>query len=136
MWDGNERREHKRYGVKNSTVRYLKAGVLAFLSNYSERYLLLNVCEGGVHFITREQLAEGTVLKLQLGFPEIDSPLKTKGVVVWSTKSKEHDAFRTGVRMTSISQKALRQLRFVLDNTLLDNVKVTTGIYLREIERL
>ncbi len=136
MWDGNERRGKKRYGVKNSTVRYVKAGLLAFLSNYSDRYLLLNISEGGLHFITRDELAPGVSLKLLLGFPDVESPIAAKGVVVWSVKSKEHDAFRTGLRITGIGSKALRQLRFVLENTLLDNVKVTTGIYLREIERL
>jgi len=29
MWTGTERRKNKRYGVKNSTVRYLRAGALA-----------------------------------------------------------------------------------------------------------
>ena len=56
--------------------------------------------------------------------------------MVWSSKSKEHDAFRTGIRITSINDKARKLLRHVLDNTLLDNVKVSTATYLREIERL
>lgn len=136
MWDGTERRRKKRYGVKNSTVRYQRSGMFSFMSNFSERYLLLNVCEKGLHLITRDELPLGTGLSLQLGFPELDAPLRAKGKVVWVQKSKEHDAFRTGVEITSIGAKALSKLKFVLDNTLLDNVKVTTGIYLREIERL
>ncbi len=136
MWDGNEQRQTKRYGVKNSTVRYLKTGALSFLANFSDRYLLLNVSLGGLHFITRDQLAKGTQLKLQLEFPQLENPLKIKGKVIWSQKSKEHDAFRTGVLITSIGDKGKRLLRHVLDNTLLDNVKVSTGTYLKEIERL
>lgn len=136
MWDGNERRKTKRYGVKNSTVRYHRAGVLSFLANYSDRYLLLNISEGGLHFITRDELPAGAALAIQLEFPSLDSALKVKGKVVWTAKSKEHDAFRTGVRITAISDKVRRLLRHVLDNTLLDNVKVSTGTYLKEIERL
>lgn len=136
MWDGTERRKHKRYGVKNSTVRYCRAGLLAFLRNFSDRYLLLNICEGGLHFITREELAPRTSINVLLEFPALDSPLRVRGRVIWNQKSREHDAFRTGVEVVSLSQKAQRLLRHVLDNTLLDNVKVTTGTYLREIERL
>jgi len=136
MWTGTERRKNKRYGVKNSTVRYLRAGALSFLANYSDRYLLLNISESGLHFITRDQLPVGGALKIQLEFPTLDNPIKVKGKVIWDVKSKEHNAYRTGVKITSISDKGKRFLRHVLDNTLLDNVKVSTGTYLKEIERL
>ncbi|MBI4616784.1 MAG: PilZ domain-containing protein [Planctomycetes bacterium] len=135
-WDGVERRRHKRYGVKDSSVRYRKAGLLSVFANYSDRLLLLNFSEGGLHFITKEELAVGRRLHLLVEFPNISTRLKMAGRVVWVRKSDEHDAFRAGIQLTSMGERTKKILRHVQDNTLLDNVKISTGMYLKEIKRL
>ncbi len=135
-WDGTERRRSKRYGVKDSSIKYRRAGLTSLFSNYSDRLLLLNFSEGGVHFITKEELPVGRKIQMLLEFPKITTSLRMTARVIWTRKSAEHDAFRTGVEITGISDKTKKLLRHVQDNTLLDNVKISTGMYLKEIKRL
>ena len=135
-WDGSERRRHKRYGVKDSSVRYRKAGLLSAFANHSDRLLLLNFSEGGLHFIAQEEFPIGGVFHFLLEFPKISSKIKAKGRVIWTRKSTEHDAFRAGVSILQMGGKCRRLLRHVQDNTLLDNVKISTGLFPKEIKRL
>ena len=135
-WNGTERRRHKRYGVKDSSVRYRKAGMLSAFANHSDRLLLLNFSEGGLHFIAREEFPIGGVFHFLLEFPSISTKIKAKGRIIWTRKSTEHDAFRAGVHLLDMAEKSRRLLRHGKDNTLLDNVKISTGLYLKEIKRL
>ena len=135
-WDGKERRGQKRYGVKSSSVTYCRGGLFGFMRNYSDRYLLLNVSLSGLHFITKEQLAAGQAYRFLLEFPSIGYPIPARGKIIWNRKSSEHDAYRTGVQLQRLSNKHQRVLRHILDNTLLDNVKISTGTFLKEIKRL
>jgi len=45
-----ERRTHKRYGVKDSTVQLAQSGIMSFLKEPSKPFLILNVSEGGASF--------------------------------------------------------------------------------------
>ena len=135
-WDGTERRNIKRYGVKDSSVQYCRSGLFSFFRNYSDRYLLLNISENGLHFITKDELSTGDGYNFHIQFRSLGYPLRISGRVVWTRKSIEHDAYRTGIQITGISVKSRRVLRHILDNTLLDNVKISTGTYLKEIKRL
>lgn len=133
---GPERRVKKRYGVKNSTLRYRRMGVLSVLRAPSPKYLLLNLSESGCHFITRELLSVGDALSLTIDAEKMAAPFRARGEVVWCRKSEELNAHRIGVRFTSIRGKSRTLLKHLLDGAILENIEVSTRIYLKEIERL
>ena len=135
-WDGQERRGKKRFGVRGATVQHRKAGALGFLDNFSPRYLILNVSESGLHFITKDALKEGSGHSLRLQAPPLEEPIAAKAVVVWCRKSTEHDAFRVGMSFTALSDGERLRLKGVLDNAILDKVDMTTKQFLKEIEKL
>lgn len=135
-WNGEERRKHKRYGVRGSTIRYKRGGLLAFMTSSSERYLVLNMSEGGLHFISKEELREGQRVSLTLDAPGLEGIVRGRGVVVWARKSHEHQAWRVGVRFTRFDERSRFRLRHILDNAILERVDITTKIYLKEIEKL
>ncbi|MHC5039425.1 MAG: PilZ domain-containing protein [Planctomycetota bacterium] len=135
-WDGIERRTYKRFGVKDATVQYVRGGLLSFMNRVSERYYLLNLSVSGCYFITRQQLCEGESLKLQLEAPLAPAPIHIRGKVAWVRKSKDFEAWRVGVEFTKMGEKHRKHLKFVLDNTILRKVDVSTRAYLRDIERL
>lgn len=135
-WDGKDRRRRKRYGVKDSTLTYRKGGLLSFLMPPSARYLLLNVSELGAHFITRDDLAVGQALKLSVSAPQSRGTVHATARVVWSRKSEELHAYRVGVEITGLSEGARRRLKVLLDGAILENVELSTKVYLKEIERL
>jgi len=135
-WDGKERRQKKRYGIKSSTLRYRKGGLLAILMPPSPRYLLLNVGESGAHFITKEELAAGQPLRLSMEAPAVKGSIVVAAEIVWTRKSEEINAFRVGVRFKPFSEGARRKLKTVLDGAILENVEISTKVYIKEIERL
>lgn len=137
IWDGIERRTKKRYGIRNSTVRYRKgSGPLALLAGQSPTYLLLNVSEQGCHFISKEQIPPGTMVSLTIDAPRLPRTIPLAGRVIWTQKSAEVDAFRTGVTFTRVPGKAKPILKTLLDNAILDNVEISTRVYMKEVERL
>jgi c-di-GMP-binding flagellar brake protein YcgR len=135
-WDGVDRRKGKRFGVKDATVTYVRGGLFSFLNPLSERYYLLNLSLEGCYFITRSALKEGESLKLTIEVPLAPTPIQARGRVAWVRKSKDFEAWRVGVEFNRLSEKHRKHLQFVLDNTILRKVDVSTRTYLRDIERL
>ncbi len=135
-WDGKERRQKKRYGIKGSTLRYRKGGFFAFLMPPSPRYLLLNVSETGAHFITKEELAVGQALRLSLDASQVRGSIVVASTVIWARKSEDINAFRVGVKFAPLGDTARKRLKTVLDSAVLENVEISTKVYLKEIERL
>jgi hypothetical protein len=135
-WDGIEQRTHQRFGVPGSSVQYRSAGLLSFLEGLSPKYLILNVSRGGLYFITRDELPVGRRLNLVMEAPRAAVPITTSAVVVWTRKSSDHAAWRTGVKLLKMSDRSEKLLRHVLDNTVLRKVDISTSIYLKEIERI
>jgi len=136
-WDGVERRRHKRYGVKSSTVRYSGGGVLSMLANLGQKYLILNISEGGLKFITKEPLNAGDKLRLNIEAPTIiKAPVKVKSHAVWVKRSATQDVWHVGVTFDKIKRKYEGILKTLVDSALMDKVDISTSMYLREIKRL
>lgn len=134
-WNGEERREYKRFGVKRLGIQYSRAGLFAFLTGMSDRYLVLSIGEGGLLFMTKEQLTPGQKLKVRVNLPDVDS-IKGAATVVWTAKSSDHDAWRVGVQFQVLNAGNRRRLKNLIDTAVLDRIDVSTSIYLREVERL
>lgn len=135
-WDGVERRRKKRYGIRNSTVRYKKDTLFSFLAPASSKYLLLNFSEHGCHFITQQLLEVDARLTFYLEAPKVHGTVALKGRVVWTRKSDKVDAYRVGVEFSSLSGRARALLKNMLDTALLENVDITTKQYMKDIEKL
>ena len=135
-WDGKERRDKKRYGIKNSTLRYKRGGMMSVLRSSSPRYLLLNISESGCHFITKRELTLHETLTLSIEAPKITGVIRARGEVVWCRQSEDINAFRVGIRFRSVNGQSRNVLKRLLDSAILENVEISTKVYLKEIERL
>jgi c-di-GMP-binding flagellar brake protein YcgR len=135
-WDGKERRRKRRYAVKNSTVRYRKGGMLALLFPPSRKYLLLNFSEIGCHLITAEELRPGQMLRLSIDAPNLRGTIAAQARIVWCRKSEEIHAHRVGCEFASLGAGSKALLKNLLDSAILENVEISTKVYLKEIERL
>jgi hypothetical protein len=135
-WDGTERRRRKRYGLRNSTVRYRKgSGAAVLFSPASPTYLLLNFSEIGCHFISKEPLQPGRTLTLTIEAPKF-RPATVTGRVVWAQKFAEMEAWRVGIEFTKVPEKSRAILKGMLDGAVLDTVEISTRVYMKEVERL
>jgi len=136
-WDGAERRNYKRAGIKGCTLQYKSAKCFGLFSTLSNRYLVLNIGQAGLCFISKEAVNEGDKLLFSITAPLLNSnAINLKGLVIWAKKSSQYEAYRCGIKFTSISNHAIKKLKFILDNALLDQIDIPTGIYLKEVDKL
>jgi hypothetical protein len=135
-WTGTERRREKRYGIKKLAIRYSKSRFAEVIGNMSEKYLVLNVSEQGVNFMTRKELKPGEKICIRMMLPEQSTQIHGVARIIWSKKSVEHDAFRIGAEIIKINKPNKNQLKILLADAVLDKIDFSTGIYLREVDRL
>ena len=135
-WDGVERRNRKRYGVRDAIVRYKKASLLSFIAPASQKYLVLNLSDTGLEFITKETVIEGRKLTVAVTAPPIRGTVHATGKVIWVKKSQEQDAFRVGLEFTRLSARSAAYLRALLDSAVVDTIEISTRVYLKELDRL
>jgi hypothetical protein len=62
--------------------------------------------------------------------------VRAKGRVIWSRKSDQLDAYHVGVEFTGLSGRSRHVLKLMLDGALLENVDISTRVYMKEIEKL
>ncbi|MCK5342937.1 MAG: PilZ domain-containing protein [Candidatus Heimdallarchaeota archaeon] len=136
VWDGTERRENKRYGIKRLGIQYAKSKIAGMLGNFSDKYLVLNISEVGLFFMSREELIQGQKIKVKFGINGEEQRLQASAEVVWSKKSDEHNAIRLGLKFTAMSGRTRKKLKTLIDGAVLDKIDFSTGIYLREVDRL
>lgn len=135
-WDGVERRRKKRYGVKDAVVRYKRSGLFSFIAAFSPKYLLLNVSELGLNFISKEPLTEGQGLALAITAPRVHGTIHARGRVVWVKKSDQQEAYRIGVAFESVRGRSRELLKSLLDSAVVDSVEISTRVYLKELDKL
>lgn len=135
-WNGTERRAAKRYGVRNSAVRYSKGGLLGLIAGKSARFLILNMCEGGMHFICPQELQVGAALSLEMTAPVVDTPFKASAVITWRLPASLKDAWRIGVRFTNVSKTDMQKLKHAINSSVQERIDITTTYYFIESNKL
>lgn len=135
-WNGQERRGKKRYAVSESTVRFAPGSAFAFLKPYSGRYILTDLSESGMGFMSGEPLREGDLLKVQVETPGLPKAWSCRGKVIWSRKSGTEEAWRVGFAILKIGEGDAVRLKHLLDKSLLAKQEVSTSLFLKKIKRL
>ena len=136
-WDGIERRRHKRYGIKSSTVRYAGGGFTSALSNMGQKYLILNISEGGLKLITKDQMNVGDKMRMQIEAPTITKGVvKVKGRVVWVQRSATQEVWHMGIAFDKVKKKYEGILKTFIDSAIMEKIDLSTSMYMRELKRL
>ena len=135
-WNGQERRGKKRYAVSESTVRFAPGSALAFLKPYSGRYILTDLSESGMGFMSGEGLKEGDLLKVEVETPGLPKSWVCKGKVVWARKSGTEEAWRVGFAILKLAEGDAACLKHLLDKSVLSKQEVSTSLFLKKIKRL
>lgn len=117
-------------------VRYKKGSFASFLAPASPKFLVLNLSEDGIEFMSRESLKGGARMRFYLEAPKLSGAIRASGSVAWVKPSRNQEAFRVGARLTGLSGRSRSLLKSLLDNAVIDSVEISTRVYLREIEKL
>ncbi|HTF56189.1 MAG TPA: PilZ domain-containing protein [Planctomycetota bacterium] len=135
-WDGIERRRHRRYGVKGSTLRWRPGAPLGWVAPASAPHILIDLCPAGCRFISKRELAPGRALSLAIEAPPARATVRAAGRVAWSRRSEELDAWHTGISMKARNSGSAERLKIVLDGAVLERIEITTRRYLKEMGKL
>lgn len=136
-WDAVERRKHKRLGIKGCIVQYKSAKCFGIFSMLSNRYLVLNISPIGLSFISKEEFELGDKLFLFVTAPLLNGNIiRVNGRVIWTKESPQYHAYRIGIKLLSPVRRARQRLKIILDNALLDQINISTRVYLKEIDKL
>ncbi|OHB74343.1 MAG: hypothetical protein A2Z34_00405 [Planctomycetes bacterium RBG_16_59_8] len=133
--DEQERRRKKRYGIRESTVRFQQGKILSFLKSRSAKYLIVNISSKGLTFYSKEALVINETLRMKIESPKCAEPITVHGRVAWVVKATEMEAYRVGVEFQGTSDKARSDLKKLLDSAILDDVEVDKKTFLKEIEK-
>jgi hypothetical protein len=135
-WDGAERRGHRRYGVKGSTLRWRPGAPLGWVSPASVPHILIDLCPVGCRFISKRELSPGRSLSIAIEAPPARAPVRASGRVAWSRRSEELDAWHTGIALKPRNAASAERLKIVLDGAVLERIEITTRRYLKEMGKL
>lgn len=137
MANNEEHRTAKRYGVRGLTVQYKPDSIFNLFSSTSKKYIVLDISKTGIQFITREKFKEGAHLQLNLGAPRLkDEIIHAKGHVVWVKDARELHIYVIGVEFSPMEKAEHDKLKFVLDNALMDKVRVSDSVHLHQADKL
>ncbi len=135
-WNGQERRGKKRYALPEGTVRFAPGRAFSFLRPYSGRYILTNLSESGIGFMSGEPLREGELLRVQVESPNLSRSWSCRGRVAWVKQSERDAAWRVGFAILKISESSAVGLRHMLDKSVMEIQQVSTSLFLKKIKRL
>ena len=107
-----DRRKHERFPIKQATVAYKPAGLLAGLSrkNQVEGSVLVNMGQGGAQFTCPKHVLPGEKLSLNIAIPAFLSNLTLTGKVIWCRKFPNARTFRVGVQFVKADKKTWRNV--------------------------
>jgi hypothetical protein len=137
-WDGNERRRHKRYAVRDDALQFTPAGWRAFWGRPSPKCAVINVSEGGGCFLCRQPPLAEARIDVSLKAEPLEKPVTLPARVVWTMPSKEEEAHRVGIAfdLGRISGASGLGLRRILDSCILESTDRATSIFIRKMDRM
>ena len=81
-----------------------------------------NLSEAGLRFSSASELKTGSVLNMQINFPETEKQVPATGQVVWQKQIRGYqDAYRIGVAFLGLAAEDLKLIRGFVQKTSLLN---------------
>jgi hypothetical protein len=134
--DSPEQRRHKRYGVRGCTVQYKTKNLFGLFHKVSEKYMVLDISLGGINFISKEEFKHLAQISLNITAPFLKDPLTAQGRVVRVKASPELHIYSIGIEFVNLSRDDHARLKHLVDNSVMDKIKVSDSVHLNKIDKL
>ena len=121
--------------MKGSSVRWRPGAPIGWVSPASDSHVLIDLSSDGCRFLTKDPIKPGRRLSLSIEAPAKEAPARTTGVVAWSVRSEEHDAWQIGIAMKPASSSAAARLKHLLDGAVLDRVEIAPHHFLKVTDK-
>jgi Tfp pilus assembly protein PilZ len=133
----SERRIHKRYTVMGCTIRYKTDSFFSRFTGVSQKYMVLDVSQSGIQFITKQKFKEQTPLFLNISAPGLNKDtIHIKGRVAWIRKSSALHIYGVGVEFVNMAEAERAKLQFLIDDTVITKSKIFDRVHLDKAEKL
>lgn len=115
--DKKEQRTSKRYSIDGCAVQARESHLLGIFHKLSKKHMVLDISEGGIHFISREVFKEGKQLTLTLTAPFLKGELiEVQGRVARVKNLPGLSAYGVGVKFITLSEPDREKLKVLLEN--------------------
>ena len=132
-----EHRGNKRYNVKECLVQYKPGSILDIFSSASPEYIVLDISQTGMQFITCERFKEKTTLLLKINASCLKGEMiYTRGYIVWIKDAPKLGIYVVGVKFVSMSEQDQGRLKDILDNAVINKVKISDLVFLKKADKL
>jgi len=115
--NNKEQRSIKRYSIDGLTAQVQEHNLLGLGAKLSQKYMVLDISEGGIHFISRENFKEGTKVMLtvtaRLGEKET---ILVPGIIKRVKEFSGLGAYGIGVEFTEMYQESRDKLNKLIKN--------------------
>ena len=117
--DKKERRRYKRFTIKGCIIQYKPVSFLQLLNKISSKYLVFNISQDGLQFVTREVFKEETLLLLDVTAPVLKGEIiHIKGRVVWIRASPGLHVCGVGIQFMDMEEPDRNRLQLLLDSAI------------------
>ncbi|MCK4908429.1 MAG: PilZ domain-containing protein [Planctomycetes bacterium] len=130
-----EHRGYKRYAIKGSAVQYKRDSFFGRFKETSRKYIVLDISESGIQFITKERFKYGHRLLMDISAPYIGSEvIHAKGKVARVKHIKDLHIYGVGVKFAKLEVADRKRLQTVLDNAVTDDLEISDTVYLNKAQ--
>jgi len=132
-----EKRVHKRYNIPGCVIRYKPDSFFSRFSKASHKYMVLDISQSGIQFVTREKFNEQTPLLLEITAPTLNKEtIHIKGRVVWIRASSSLHIYSVGVKFITMKETERVRLQLLLDNAPANKSEIPDKVHLDKAEKL
>ncbi|MFH0888133.1 MAG: PilZ domain-containing protein [Planctomycetota bacterium] len=131
-----ENRTHKRYSIMGCTIRYKPDTFFSRFSKVSHKYMVLDISQSGMQFITKEKFNKQTPLLLDITAPTLNREIiHIKGRVVWIKASPALHIYGVGVEFINMKEADRLRLQLLLDNAAASKSKISDNVHLDKADK-
>lgn len=123
-----KRRLYDRVAVEGAMISFQERGWFSIFGASKGDGPVADLGKGGLSFVSREKLEEGTEISFQLtGLEEASvSSVKGTALVIWRSNIEEQNAFHYGIEFLDLSKDALNTIEKIVENSFFKESNVNT----------
>lgn len=132
-----ERRANKRYKATGYILEYEPDSIFGLFSGIVREYIVLDISQTGIQFLTQQKLKEKSVLMLKIDTPYLKGKaIHAMGRVVWVKDAPKLGIYAVGVKFTAMSEQDSERLNTILEKVIINKIEILDIVDHKELNGL
>ncbi|MBI4833292.1 MAG: PilZ domain-containing protein [Planctomycetes bacterium] len=136
---GKEKKERSqiRYIIDGCKIQYKPEGLMGLLKSPSVKYIVLDISEGGVQFISKEKFKLKSSLSLNISAPFLkDDVINAKGTVAWVREAPGLQVNGVGIKFDEMDPANKARLKMLLASAAKANSSLPTDVQINSADNI